>query len=429
MRGVNNMPRLENGKRLTRTVVGNLPVTGKRYFMYCNDPKQFGVHVTAGGHKSYIYYYSDKLGKVYRPIIAEVGEITVDEARKIACEKLLYVAQGGNPVIDEQNGILAKKDEKTVADTWEKFLDYCEIKIKANRLKPSTFKSYKALYKLHIKPYMGAWPIKSLNRQNLQEEFDRLTKNSIYNANHWQRLVSNILNRCEEWGWRDIRTNPCYLIQLNKENKRTRMLTTNEKAGIAAKLRDLRLLQGEDRYALAYIECLCYTGCRKTEWLTLKWENVHLDDACVWLPNTKGGEALKGLAPQVVTILRSLPKVPGNPYVFASPVTMKHFVGVQKVWERIRNQISGCSDVCFHMFRHNAATTGVGLKLGTKNIGGFLDHKDLKSTERYMHNNIEEKKETAAIIGAKLAEDFNPDNYVPPSEKVVQIGARRNVNR
>ena len=79
-------------------------------------------------------------------------------------------------------------------------------------------------------------------------------------------------------------------------------------------------------------------GTRRSELLRAEWENVDLDRGGIRLPNTKAGNDHDlPLSREAVTILRNLPRLLGNPYVFPSPVEPgKPMRDVKRQWKRIR---------------------------------------------------------------------------------------------
>ncbi len=105
---------------------------------------------------------------------------------------------------------------------------------------------------------------------------------------------------------------------------------------------------------------------------------------CLRLPDSKSGKRTVPLGAPALELLATFPKVEGNPYVLPSGQAGKHYVGLQKVWEKIRTW-DGLSDVRIHDLRHSfgsvAALGGDSLLM----IGKLLGHKDPKTTAIYTH--------------------------------------------
>src|SRR6202030_2882046 len=67
--------------------------------------------------------------------------------------------------------------------------------------------------------------------------------------------------------------------------------------------------------ALAAIRLLLLTGARKSEILTLKWEQVDLERYALRLPDSKTGAKVIALGGPAAALLARLDRCEGNPYV------------------------------------------------------------------------------------------------------------------
>ena len=139
---------------------------------------------------------------------------------------------------------------------------------------------------------------------------------------------------------------------------------------------------GENSSAVAAIRLLALTGCRKSEILSLRWEDVEGDR--LRLPDSKTGAKVVPLGAAAREVLASLEPIEDNPYVFPSPAGDGHFVGLQKVWARIREH-AGLSDVRLHDLRHSFASVGAAAGDSIYIIGKLLGHRQSATTQRYAH--------------------------------------------
>ena len=79
------------------------------------------------------------------------------------------------------------------------------------------------------------------------------------------------------------------------------------------------------------------TGARRSEVLTIRWEEVSLTRAEWRIPHTKAGcPHLLPLPHALVALLRSLPKVGGSPYMFPGQDGIGHLQNMKQAWNRIR---------------------------------------------------------------------------------------------
>jgi integrase len=163
----------------------------------------------------------------------------------------------------------------------------------------------------------------------------------------------------------------------------------------------------ESPTAIAAIRLLLFTGCRKSEILTLKWNDVDFERSCLRLSESKTGSKVVPLGGPALVLLNELKRTLGNPYVLAGERTGHHFVGLPKVWERIRKR-AGLTDVRLHDLRHSFASTGAAAGDSLLMIGKLLGHQDAKTTARYAHLADHPLKAAAHRISMTIAVAMTP---------------------
>ena len=120
------------------------------------------------------------------------------------------------------------------------------------------------------------------------------------------------------------------------------------------------------------------------------------------LPDTKTGAKVVPLGAAARELLASLPSWEGNPYVIVGDRPNSHFIGIQKVWERIRRQ-AGLDDVRIHDLRHSFASVGASSGDSLLVIGALLGHRDHGTTQRYAHLSDDPLQAAADRISAHIA--------------------------
>ncbi|HLX10602.1 MAG TPA: tyrosine-type recombinase/integrase [Thermoanaerobaculia bacterium] len=78
------------------------------------------------------------------------------------------------------------------------------------------------------------------------------------------------------------------------------------------------------------------------------------------------------------------PRLESNPYVCPGEKAGHHFVGLPRVWQRIR-QRAGLDDVRLHDLRHSHASAAAGLGTPLQIIGALLGHSGPQTTARHAH--------------------------------------------
>jgi integrase len=146
----------------------------------------------------------------------------------------------------------------------------------------------------------------------------------------------------------------------------------------------------------ALLVFLCYTGLRLSEALRVKWNDVRLDEAFAYVPDTKNGEPRPVFLPRPVVelftrIKQDRPKVfrfskGGHIYSLLTAAAAKAEVTLP---ERS----------AFHLFRHTYATWMRRFgKLDTRGLIGTGTWKNRKSVERYEHVEVTEEAMKAALL-------------------------------
>ncbi len=148
------------------------------------------------------------------------------------------------------------------------------------------------------------------------------------------------------------------------------------------------------------------SGCRRNEVISLEWNWIDFERAALRLPDSKTGAKVVALGAPALELLNGLPRIEENPYVFPSSVGNGHFVGLQRVWARIREK-AGLSDVRLHDLRHSFASVGAASGDSLYIIGKLLGHRQSVTTQRYAHLADDPLRAAADRIAAQIAAAMN----------------------
>lgn len=195
--------------------------------------------------------------------------------------------------------------------------------------------------------------------------------------------------------------NPAKGIKKPPVRKMQRFLSIAELGKLAAALAN-EATTGANLYPLAAIRLLALTGCRLGEVLGLQWSHVDFDRRVLVLPDSKTREKIVYLGPAARIILSELPRLKDNPYVIIGAKPGKPYVGISKVWERVRARAE-LPNVRIHDLRHSYASIGAGASLGLPIIGKLLGHTQAQTTARYSHLADDPLRRAADAIGATIA--------------------------
>ena len=128
--------------------------------------------------------------------------------------------------------------------------------------------------------------------------------------------------------------------------------------------------------------------------------------ACLRLPDSKTGSKVIPLGAPAVELLASLPRLEGNPYVLPGNKTGGHFVGLPKVWRRVRAR-ARLPGVRLHDLRHSFASSAVGLGESHAVIGKLLGHTQVQTTARYAHLADNPVQASAERVSSEIARLMN----------------------
>ena len=97
-------------------------------------------------------------------------------------------------------------------------------------------------------------------------------------------------------------------------------------------------------------------------------------------------------------VMRSVPRMEGNPYVFPAPATGRPSPSLFFPWDRIRKKAS-IPDVRLHDLRHSFASLLVNRDYPLYDVQKLLGHSNPKTTQRYAHLQQEKLARTAEAVG------------------------------
>ena len=392
--------------KITKTSVKNATPKIKDAYLWDTELTGFGLKITPAGRKTFIYQYR-LLGspKTDRFTIGRYLDRTSHNGKdqilsvRIARQKAEILRGRINSGFDPKAEQREKANSLYTNDVLDDFVkDHVESK---SKLKPRTSKGYKSYITNDIKPRFKGLKLSDINRSDISK-FHSENSNTPSKANHIYAILSKFFNWCEERNLRTDGSNPCRHVKKYTIKPRERFLTQKEDIRLSNVLDAAHKNGTESLFVIAAIQLLRLTGARKMEILTLQWEWVDLENRVINLPDSKTGKKTIYLNSKAVEILRSLPKLDGNPFVIAGLKHGSHVVNIQKAWTRIRNK-AGLDDVRIHDLRHTFASFAVESGMSLHTVGSLLGHKQASTTFRYAHLADSRLKEAIETLGGRIA--------------------------
>ncbi len=316
--------------------------------------------------------WKDEAGRTRMLKIGRLGtDVTLEQARKRAVELRGQRAMGIDPYAERER----RRTEPTVAE----FVDHHFMPHQKTR-KRSWREDEKLLFK-RVTPVWGRRRLSTITTADVQRLHDGIVASgrTPATANRHLACVKRMFSLAVTWG--ELDRNPAQPVKLIRENnQRHRYLSKDEIAGLLA-----ALTADSDQVGAAAIAFLLMTGARVSEALGARWSNIDAARNAWLIPNPKGGRAVhKPLSEAVLALLRQVPRVEGNPYLFPGHRDGERRTCLRNTWKRVCKAagIEGCR---LHDLRHTYASLLVGSGASPFVVQQLLNHSTPTMTQRYAH--------------------------------------------
>lgn len=220
-------------------------------------------------------------------------------------------------------------------------------------------------------------------------------------ANRSALILRKMFSLAEDWEWIDSGSNPCRSVRPYRIPRPQRFLTRSEFRRLGCALAEAEADGSVWPSAVAAIRLLALTGCRCSEIMDLRWDDVDRTAGVLRLPKAKTGPRMVALTAPVAAILDGIDRVPGADRVIVGRRGANTPVYVSGYWRRIRLR-AGLQDVRLHDLRHSYASRALDLGESLSMIGKLLGHRRIATTARYAHLVRDAEKAAAVRVGASL---------------------------
>ncbi len=384
-------------RTISRRTVASLTADRDTTF-WDRDLPGFGVRVHPSGRKVYVVQARASGEAATRVTIGVHGVLTPEEARRRAALFIARVKAGEDPVPEPAAVRLA--EGPTVAELAERYLE----EHVAVRCKPRTAEGCRQVIRKHILPAFGARPAVAVTHRDVAELHHGLSAFPT-TANRTVAMLSRIWNAAEDRGLVPEGSNPCRLVERNRERRRERFLTDAEFRRLGRVLDEAEACGGISVHAVAAIRLLLLTGCRKGEILNLRWDEADPEAGELRLSDSKTGPKTVVLSPEAVSVLSGIPRVEGSPHVIPGKVPGRPMHDLTRPWGAVR-ALAGLEDVRIHDLRHSYASRALALGESLPMIGRLLGHANVETTARYAHLSQDSVRDSAIRVSDSIAADI-----------------------
>ena len=322
----------------------------------------FGVRILPSGRKSY-FVHSQTDGRRVWTKVGDADAMPLADARDLARSNLAACRTGDQSRLWE---IAAETPFEDVADA--------VFRRQSRHWKPGTLEVNRRYLKNQILPRFRGQPIGAITSADVQQWFASL-RSTPAAADRAAPVLSVIMREAETLGFRPEDTNPCENIRRYRRRGRERFLSREETRRLGT------VLKPHDGHILAAaVKLLALTGCRKSEIMTLQWQDCR--DGHLFLRDGKTGPRTVWLSSAARTVLDDLPR--NGVWVFPGRSGTAPAKGLNKFWLKLRND-AGLRDVRLHDLRHSYASFALQSGETVPTIGRLLGHSKPETTLKYIH--------------------------------------------
>lgn len=350
------------------------------------------LRVLSSGTKTFSCRYRDTRGKQLERKLGSARVLKLSDARECVLSIQGKLAMGEDPFETRRT----LKDVPTLAEFVAKaYLPH----VKGYK---RSWNTDECLLRNHILPTLGKLHLDEIKRQHLIEVFSHHREtHQPASTNRLVILLRYLYNLAMKWEVSGVTRNPTHGIELYPENnKRERYLTEEET------LRLFKALEASPNPLLPFIVAMMLlTGARKREVLDAKWGDFDLEQRLWRIEFNKTGQTRHvPLSQGTLSLLKKLPRVEGNSYLFTSPKTGKPFVSIFHSWDTARRK-AGLKEIRIHDLRHSFASYVINRGHSLYEVQKLLGHTQVKTTQRYAHLSHESLLTAADTAAASVPWD------------------------
>lgn len=374
-------------------------------FLWDSTAPGLGIRATPGGKKAFILQ-SRFAGKVIRITIADVGAITLAEARNEARRLTLLIEQGIDPreqkrqIVAEQNAARVERERKEaeqqvlsapVAEVWVEYLEdrrprwserHYRDHVTLAQAGGDPVKRGKGVLQEGPLYSLMTLPLADLTPARVEAWLTRQAAERPTMAALSLRLLKAFLNWCAIHEQYKLAVVGSAIITrrtttiLPKKQAKTDCLMKEQLAGWFAAVRQI-----QNPVIAAYLQCLLLTGARREELAGLRWQDVNFRWKSLTIHDKVEGERTIPLTPFVESLLQFLPR--RNEWVFSSPTAATGRLQEPRIAHNKALAIAGIENLTLHGLRRSFGSLAEWVELPTGIVAQIMGHKPSATAERH----------------------------------------------
>ena len=374
--------------RLSPAFVRNAscPADHKKIDYFDTAMRGFMLEVRTSGGKTYYQRYTDERGRERQFKIGPADVLTLRQARRKAIQIKAQAILGNDPQKERQ--------ERRSIPTLRTFIEVRYLPFVKTYKR--SWRTDETVLRIHVLPHLGSLFLDEITTERIIDIVATM-QGDDYAPGTTARVVvilRFLFNLARKWNVLKGNENPAVGIPVPPDVQRNRFLDKSEIERLVEVL-----VRDENQVAAKAIMLLLLTGARRNEITHACWEHVNLKSSTLFVPLSKSGRSrYVFLDAAAIDVLKSVPRLPGNPYVFPSPLTGRPCASLHFPWHRIRTE-AGLADVRLHDLRHTFASVLVNKGKRLYTVQRLLGHANARATQRYAHLDQQSLVEATEAMG------------------------------
>jgi integrase len=384
---------------ITRARINKLkPTTKHDTWLWDSKISGFGVKVTPRGVKSYYFQY--RMGGRGTPsrrlLLGRCEWTALETARNEAANAKYAVFQGIDPFETRKASEAHETDaggafEEIARDWWRRYSKFAK-RDRGHR------EDGRIIDNILI-PAFKSRSLASVTNADCEDFYHSFTATPQMGTR-----CLGVLRQIFDHGIKHftLTTNPAKGIKRFKCQSRERHLSDDE---LRRFLSTLDMCEQEKSLSVPFIHLirlLLFTGCRRDEIRRLQWEQVDLKDKSIQLLKTKTKLRTVYLNHLALDVLRSIQRLPKNPYVIPSPVGVGPLGSTSKPWAKLC-LLAQVTDFRLHDLRHTYASFGINQDIPLYSVGKLLGHSRSTTTAGYAHLDKQPQRRATEMIAQHIS--------------------------
>jgi integrase len=389
------MPK-RSSTRLSDRLIKTLPDPPKAaVVIYDADLPGFGIRLTAGGARSFVFNYAVHR-RERRLTIGRFPTWSTTAAREEAKALKRQVNLGIDPLEEGRMRAAKAEAEQSAPTVRDLFVRYADEHL-PNKSKAAASND-RRMWELYILPTLGSIKVAELSHDDVDRLHAAISATLSITANRVVEVLRKALNLAKRWGWRQ--DNPATGVRRNREERRERFLTPEELARLIAVL-----AAHPERTVADAIHLLILTGARRSEVFKATWDQFDLDRG-VWVKPASQTKQRRlhrvPLSGPAVELLRRRAAEAAGRCVFPGRDPDRPMTYFRPTWIEVCAE-AGLTEVVpgrtrggapamvhrstlrMHDLRHSYASVLASRGMSLPVIGALLGHTAPQTTARYAH--------------------------------------------